>query len=165
MILIIEIVALCLLMTCATVIGNKKNPVRGVHNLPLPIQERVHSLPQYTGSIPPIISSSKRIMKKAPLLIIVLILFTGLVSLAGARTFLIGLLYSFILWAGVKCYSTLVLDCGWYAHTKAAWIPGTEDMEDDYKDYKFYLSSIPRSLLAGGITGAMVGVIIMLIYR
>ncbi len=165
MILLIEIAVLCLLMTGTTIIGTKKNPVRGIHNLPLPIQERVHALPQYTGKIHPIMSSRKRIMKKTPLLIIVLIFFTGLVLLAGAKTFLTGLLYSFILWAGVKCYSTLALDCGWYAHTKAAWILGTEDMESDYKNYKFYLGSIPRSLLAGGITGAVVGIIIMLIYQ
>lgn len=43
------------------------------------------------------------------------------------------------------------------------WIKGTEDLEKEYKNYKFYISSIPRSLIAGFIISIIVGVIINII--
>ena len=81
---------------------------------------------------------------------------------AGARTFLQGFLYTFILWTVIKMYVTLMLNCDWYAHTPSVWIKGTEDMKSEYQNYKFYLSSIPRSLLAGAVVSALVGVVIMI---
>lgn len=62
----------------------------------------------------------------------------------------------------VKLYVTLVLNCGWYAHTPSVWIPGTEDMIDEYKNYSFYLSSIPRSLIVGMFISFLIGSAIML---
>lgn len=81
--------------------------------------------------------------------IVICILFT-VFDIVGTRTV-------------VKFYVTLVLNCGWHAHTPSVWIPGTEDMEASYRNYKFYLSSIPRSLLAGAIVGVIIGGIMELI--
>ena len=75
-------------------------------------------------------------------LIIVFAGFAVIVYLAGAKTFLQGFGYAFGMWVAVKLYVTLVLTCGWYAHTPSVWISGTEDMADEYKNYRFYLSSI-----------------------
>ena len=63
----------------------------------------------------------------------------------------------------IKLYVTLVLNCGWYAHTPSVWIKGTEDMKAEYQNYKFYLSSIPRSLLAGAVVSVLVGIVIMIV--
>lgn len=57
---------------------------------------------------------------------------------------------------------TLVLNCGWYAHAPSVWIKGTEDMKSEYQNYKFYLSSIPRSIAAGVAVAVLVGVVIMI---
>lgn len=163
LIVIIATVIICVLFTLMQVVTAKKNPLSGLHNLPLNIQKRVHSLSQYQGDIEKILSTKERIIKKIPALIIVFAGFAGIVYLAGAETFLQGFGYAFGMWVAVKLYVTLVLTCGWYAHTPAVWIKGTEDMADEYKNYRFYLLSIPRSIFAGAIVSVLVGLVILVI--
>lgn len=162
-VLIIAAIIICLLFTVIIIAGTKKNPISGVHNLPLDIQERVHSSTEYEGKLERILSTRERIIKKLPAVIVLLVLFGGIVYLAGARTFWQGFGYTFGLWAVIKIYVAIVLNCGLYAHTPASWIPGTEDLKSSYQNYKFYLSSIPRSLLAGAIVGVINGVLIIVV--
>ena len=161
LIMLIATIIICMLFTLTVVTGAKKNPVSGLHNLPIEIQERVHSLPEYEGKLERILSTKERIIKKLPAVLVLLALFAGIVYIAGARTFQKGFGYAFGLWAVVKIYVALVLNCGWYAHTPSAWVPGTEDMKASYQNYRFYLKSIPRSLLVGAIVGAIIGGIIL----
>lgn len=102
-------------------------------------------------------------MKKVPALVLILFVFAALVHRAGADSFLTGFGYTFGMWVVVKLYVSLVLMCGWYAHTPSAWIKGTEDMKTSYQNYGFYLSSIPRSLLAGAVGALVVGVMMELV--
>lgn len=149
---------LCLVFTIVVIFSTKKNPLSGLHNLPIDIQERVYSLPEYSGKVGKILSTKERIVKKVPALVLVLFVFAGLVHMAGADSFLKGFGYTFMMWAIVKLYVALVLMCGWYAHSPSAWIKGTEDMKSAYQNYGFYVSSIPRSLLAGAATSVVIGI-------
>lgn len=164
-IILIESAVICVFFTIVVIFGTKKNPARGLHNLPLAIQQRVNSLPEYSkvNRRNKILSTKERIIKKIPALIVVMFLFAGLIYLSGARTFLQGFLYSFVLWAIIKLYVTFVLNCGWYAHTPSVWIKGTENMKSEYQNYKFYMSSIPRSLAAGAAVGVVVGFVMFII--
>lgn len=93
MVLLIECVALCLLFYIINIISYKINPLSGIHNLPIKIQKRVQELPEYKDIKPKkILSTKERIIKKLPTLIVVLIIWTFLVYLAGARTFFKGYL-------------------------------------------------------------------------
>lgn len=47
MVLIIEMIAFCFVFTLAVLFGTKKNPLNGLHNMPVALQERVTSLTQY----------------------------------------------------------------------------------------------------------------------
>ena len=161
MILIIEIIVLCILFSIIIIIGTKKNPLGVLHNLPKAIQERVVSLPEYKDRNVQVVSAKKRILKKLPALVILEFIFCAMIYGAGARTFLQGFLYTFILWTVIKLYITIVLNCGWYAHTPSVWLKGTEDMKSEYQNYKFYLSSIPRSIAAGAAVAVLVGVVII----
>lgn len=163
MILAIEIAVLCALFSVIIIIGTRKNPLGGLHNLPKTIQERVNSLPEYKERNIKLISSKQRILKKLPALVFLSFIFCAMIYGAGARTFPQGFFYTFILWTAVKLYVTLALNCGWYAHTPSVWIKGTEDMKAEYRNYKFYLSSIPRSLAAGAVVSVLVGVVIMIV--
>lgn len=163
LIMVIVTIVICLLFTVAVISGVKKNPTSGLYNLPLDIQERVHSLPEYQGKLERILSTKERIVKKLPVVAVLLIAFAGIVYAAGARTFLQGFGYAFGLWTGIKLYVTLVINCGWYAHTSSGWVPGTEDMKASYQNYGFYLSSIPRSLLVGAMVGLIIGVIMAVV--
>lgn len=163
MILAIEIIVLCLLFSIIVILGTKKNPLGGLHNLPKAIQERVAALPEYKDRNIQVVSAKKRILKKLPALVFIAFIFCAMIYGAGAGTFLQGFLYTFILWTVVKLYAALVLNCGWYAHTPSVWIKGTEDMKAEYQNYKFYLSSIPRSLIAGAVVSVIVGLVIMIV--
>lgn len=158
MALIIEMILVCALFTLMFILGNKKNPLSGLHNMPVELQERVASLPQYENV--KVVRTKERILKKLPALIVLIILFVALIYISGARTFLQGFLNAFLLWLVIKLYVVFVLECGWYAHTPSAWIPGTEDMKECYQNYVFYIKSIPRSLAVGLVAAAIVGGIV-----
>lgn len=159
--IIITAIVICILFTIIEMISVKMNPLSGLHNLPLDIQKRVHSLPEYEGKAGKILSAGERMIKKVPALVLLLFLFAAIVHMAGADTFLVGFLYTFGMWITVKMYVTLVLMCGWYAHSPAVWIKGTEDMKNSYQNYGFYLKSIPRSLLAGFVVGIAIGAMML----
>ena len=161
--ILIEIIIICVFFTFVVIIGTKKNPLNGLHNLPLKIQQRVASLPQYQDI--KILSTKERIIKKLPALFIVLFIFLGLVVLAEAKSFQEGFLYAFIIWFIVKLYVVIVLNCFWYAHHSQYWIKGTEDLKAEYQNYKFYFQSIPRSLVAGCIVSLLIGLIILFINK
>lgn len=158
MILITEMIISCVLFTVMVMSTQRKDPLSGLHNMPIALQERVASLLQYKDV--KAVHTKQRIMKKIPTLIILMFLFALLIYISGARSFRQAFISSFLLWTVIKLYVVLVLDCIWLAHTPAVWIPGTEDMVECYQDYVFYLKSIPHSLLAGLLVSAVVGVII-----
>lgn len=91
--------------------------------------------------------------------------FAGLTYLAGARDFLHGFLYSFIISASVKLYVTLILQCVVLVNSPKLWLPGTEDLKAEWTNRKFYISSIPRSLFAFGLVSLIIGAIISVICR
>lgn len=163
MMLTIEIIVLCILFSVIVIIGTKTNPLGGLHNLPKAIQERVSELPEYRDRNMQVVSVKQRILKKLPALVILVVIFCAMIYGAGARTFLQGFLYTLILWTVIKLYVTVVLNCGWYAHNPSVWIKGTEDMKAEYQNYKFYLSSIPRSIAVGVVLSALVGLVIMIL--
>lgn len=164
MILLIECIGLCMLWGILIIISYKINPLAGIHNLPIEIQKRVQELPEYKDVKPKkILSTKERIMKKIPALIILLVIFGGLVYLAGARTFARGFIYSFTIWFTIKIFVVFIIDILWYSNSPKYWIKGTEDLEKEYKNYKFYISSIPRSLIAGIIVSIIIGITINII--
>ena len=161
MTLLIECIGLCLLFFILNIISYKINPLSGIHNLPIEIQKRVQELPEYKDIKPKkILSTKERIIKKIPALIILLVIWAILVYLAGARTFARGFIYSFIIWFTIKIFVVFIIDVLWYSNSPNYWIKGTEDLENEYKNYKFYMSSIPRSLVAGFIVSIIIGIAI-----
>ena len=107
-----------------------------------------------------ILSTKERIIKKFPALIFLLIFFCFLVYLAGAKNFTQGFIYSFTIWTSIKLFVVFIIDILWYSNSPKYRIKCTEDLEKNYKNYKFYINSIPRSLIAGFIVSLIIGVII-----
>ena len=54
----------------------------------------------------------------------------------------------------VNLFDLVVLDIGVFCHSKKLKIPGTEDMEKEYKDYFFHAK--------GAFIGTLLGVVIAL---
>lgn len=132
--------------------------------MPIKIQERVQELPEYKDIKPKrILSTKERIIKKIPALIVAFVIWRSFVYLVRARTFTRGFIYSFTLWVSVKIFGVVIIDILWYSNSPNYWIKGTEDLEKEYKNYKFYISIIPRSLIAGLLVSIFVGIVINII--
>lgn len=94
----------------------------------------MQELPEYKDVKPKkILSTKERIMKKIPALIILLVIWGGLVYLAGARTFEQGFIYSFTIWFIIKIFVVFIIDILWYSNSPKYWIKGTEDLEKNLK--------------------------------
>lgn len=156
-----ECLGLCLFFYIIIVISYKINSLAGIHNLPIEIQKRVQELPEYKDK--KILSTKERIIKKIPALLVALVILGFMVYVAEARNFWKGFTYSFIIWATIKIFVVFVIDILWYSNSTSYWIKGTEDLEKEYKNYKFYVSSIPRSLAAGFIVSLIIGIAIVII--
>lgn len=114
-------------------------------------------MPEYNNINPKkILSTKERIIKKFPALIFLLIFFCFLVYSAGAKNFTQGFIYSFIIWTSIKLFVVFIIDILWYSNSPKYWIKATEDLEKDYQNYKFYINSIPRSLIAGFIVSLII---------
>ncbi len=87
--------------------------------------------------------------------IAVCLFFTALLSLmtwlAGARDFLTGTLYSYIVWFVVNLFDAIVLDALLFAKWKRIRLPGTEDMDKEY-------ASNWRKWLVDFVCGVFIGV-------
>lgn len=67
---------------------------------------------------------------------------------------------SYGIWTIVDWYDAIVLDIGWFCHSKKVRIPGTEDMVKDYQDYWFHVKAscvgmllgLPTCLIAGFVS-------------
>ena len=119
----------CLLFTLIILPAQYEDPINMIMSYPPGIRKRVEELPQYKGTI--------KQREKAHF---------------GKKIF--GLLF-FV----VNIYDMIVLDWGIFCHSKKLRIPGTEDMDKEYKDYMFHAKGtcvgivlgLMVALLSGGI--------------
>lgn len=160
MIILIESIILCVLFTIPLVISSK-NPLALIHNYPPAIIERVREMGLTDDNHLP--RSKKIILKKAGAALFIAFLFALIVYFVnGARSFLEGFGYTYLLWAIVDWYDAFVIDILWFCHDKRFVIPGTEGMKE-YKDYWFHIKGsfigmtygLPVALLVGAIVALL----------
>ena len=77
-------------------------------------------------------------------------LLSAMVYIAGARDFLTGVLYSYIIWVVVNVFDVIVLDMLVFPYWKRIRLPGTEDMDREY-------SSNWRKHVLDGFYGMVIG--------
>ena len=66
----------------------------------------------------------------------------------------------FTLFLVVNLYDLIVLDCGIFCHSKKLRIPGTEDMEKEYRDYIFHVKGAGVGTVLGLVVAVLSGVLI-----
>lgn len=84
-----------------------------------------------------------------------LILLVGMIYLAGAKSFKQGILYCYCIWFAVNVFDTIVIDLGVMMHWKKCRLPGTEDMDEEYK-------LLTKKSLLDGVYGCVIGIPIAL---
>jgi len=160
-ILFIQCVACCLLFTLVILPAQYKEPINMIMSYPPKIIQRVEELPQYKGTIKQ--REKVHISRKIFGLLFFVILLSGVAYLSGCRSFGTTFVHVFILFVVVNVYDLVVLDWGIFCHSKKLRIPGTEDMEKEYKDYLFHVKGACIGILLGLVVALVSGVIIQLV--
>lgn len=156
MILLIECIIGCFIFGTFIILSVLKNKEMWFHEYPQPVQKRyieLHpdsNIKQIEGLTPRVI------MMKFCACIIFLILLTIMVYLAGAKTFLQATCYCYTIWFAVNAFDTIILDLGLMVHWKKCRLPGTEDMDNEYK-------LLNKKSLLDGIAGCIIGIPIALL--
>ncbi|MDE6389428.1 MAG: hypothetical protein K2L82_16735 [Lachnospiraceae bacterium] len=156
--LFIQCVVCCLLFTLAILPAQYKDPINMIMSYPPKIRQRVEELPQYKGAIKQ--REKAHVGKKIFGLIFFVIALSGCAYLSGCRRFSTTFMHVFILFFVVNIYDLIVLDWGIFCHSKKLRIPGTEDMEKEYKDYMFHVRSACIGIVLGLIVALLSGCII-----
>jgi len=98
----------------------------------------------------------KIITKKTIVSLLFILLLLFMVRIAGARDFITGSCYCYIIWFTVNWFDVIVLDIGILANWKKVRLPGTEDMDKEYR-------SNNRKSIIDGLIGMAIGIVIAII--
>lgn len=153
MLLAIECVAACVVLTLIILPALYQNPVKQIMSYPPSIRKRVESLPQYAGVIQKIERRHITVKICAVFLFAIVLGLTAYFS--GAKTFSSAYFHVFMLFLAVNVYDVVVLDIGLFCHSKKLRIAGTEDMEQAYRDPWFHVIGGFKGLLIGAVTALL----------
>jgi hypothetical protein len=131
LLLLIESAILCGLFTALVLPSQYKNPLSQIANYPAAIRARVEALPQYRGSLPQV--KAKKRAQKIAFVAIAMIAFAAVAHFSGKRTFGAAFVHLFSLAFAVNLYDLVVLDILIFCRDRRLRIPGTEDMEREYR--------------------------------
>ena len=150
---IIESIILCGLFTLAVPLTLMRDPIKGIMSYPPAIRKRVESLSQYRGSIRQ--EEKGHIGKKLLSIPAFVTIFALICWFSGVRSYPHAFLYSFCLFLVVNLYDLIVLDWLWFCRSPRVRLPGTEDMDKEYRDLWYHL----RGFFIGIGIGAGVSVL------
>lgn len=160
MLFIIESVILCIVFTMIVMIPVYKNPMSMIASYPPKIRARVESLPQYRGCFKQ--KEKSHIKRKIVSCFIVVFLLALLDWFSGAQTFGTAFVYSFALFFVVNLYDLFVLDIGITCHDKRIRIPGTEDMEQEYRKIGHHVRGAVKGICIGAVVSMLSALIVLI---
>ena len=134
-VIIIETIVLTVAFTAAILIPLSKNPVWWIFNYPKDIQEEYFKTHE---RIPAEFFSPTVLLKKGMAVLVTLVLFLGVIKLAGAYDFCTAFAVSYGIWLLIDWYDCFIMDWILFANIKAFRLPGTEHMDDAYHQKKYH---------------------------
>ena len=161
MILLVECAVAVALFSAFVIPSTARDPLGWISDYPPAIRERCEQL----GLVKPTerrftpAELSRKVVGVAVLLAALVLLLT---KVNGATTFWQGFRDSYVIWLAIAWWDALVVDCGWFCHSKRVRIPGTEDMPE-YHDYLFHVKQscigtalgLPVCLLVGFLVSVL----------
>lgn len=157
MIILIESLLLCLIFTLMVYIMSRK-PIQTLYNYPPKIQERVMSLEAYKDQIPT--RKNKLVAKCGASLLFVIVISLILRYINGYTSFLQAFGWGFLLWTVVNHFDLIVLDIIWFCHDPYFVFKGTEDMVDEYHNYRFHIKGFFIGEMLALVVCALAGVVV-----
>ena len=161
MVLFVQCVICCILFTLIILPAQYKEPINMIMSYPPAIRKRVESLPQYQGTIKQ--RENSHIVKKIVGLIFFVIVLSVVAYCSGCRSFVTTFVHVFTLFFVVNIYDLIVLDWGIFCHSGKLRIPGTEDMEKEYKDYGFHVKGTLVGCALGLVVALLSGCVVSLV--
>jgi small-conductance mechanosensitive channel len=120
---------------------------------PKEIRERIENLPQYKDIIQ---AEEKRHLSIKLIAVLIFAIVLAVVAYySGAKSFTSAYFHVFILFFVVNIYDMIVLDIGVFCHSKRTRIPGTEDMDKEYRN--------PWHHIRGAVKGTIIGTFVALL--
>ncbi|WP_346849062.1 hypothetical protein [Clostridium sp. UBA3061] len=153
MILFIECVISCAVFTLIILPSLYKDPIKHIMSYPKEIIERVENLPQYKDVIK--VEKKRHLSIKLISVLIFAIVLAVVAYYSGAKNFKSAYIHVFILFFVVNIYDMIVLDIGLFCHSKRTRIPGTEDMDKEYKN--------PWHHIRGAVIGIIISTVVALL--
>lgn len=149
----IQCIVFCALFTLIILPAQYKNPITMIMSYPPNIIKRVESLPEYQGHIKQ--NEKAHLTKKLFGLIFFVFVLSLIAYYSGCRDFKSTFIHVFTLFFTVNLFDLVILDWGIFCHSQKLRIPGTEDMEKEYKDYFFHF----KGFLIGNTLGIIVALL------
>lgn len=146
----IQIIGACFIFTLIVLPPLYKNPINQIMSFPPEIRKRVDSLDQYKDIYKD--KKNKHISRKIIALLTFTVILGFIAYYSGARTFRQVLIHVFIIFLGINLYDLIILDILLFCNSKKTRIPGTEDMDLEYKS--------PIHHIKGAFIGLLLGVIV-----
>jgi len=161
MLLFLQCLAGCVLLTVVILSAQYKDPIKMIASYPPEVIRRVEQLPQYRDTIKQ--REKAHLIKKIVGLIFFVLVFAAVAHVSGCRSFVEAFLHVFTIFFTVNLFDLLVLDWGVFCHSRKLRIPGTEDMDGAYKDYAFHAQGAAVGCVLGVMVALLAGGIVHLI--
>ena len=158
MILFIECAILCVAFTLIILPAQYRNPIKMIISYPPNVIKRVEGLPEYKDFVKK--EEKKHVGKKVFGIFFFALILAVVAYLSGCHDFYTTFIHVFIIFAVVNLYDMIVLDWGVFCHSKRLRIPGTEDMDADYKDYLFHAKGAMIGMVLGVIVAVLAGILV-----
>lgn len=161
MILFVECVISCAVFTLIILPSLYKDPIKHIMSYPKEIIERVENLPKYKDVIK---GEEKRHLSIKLISVLIFAIVLAVVAYySGAKNFKSAYIHVFILFFVVNIYDMIVLDIGLFCHSKRTRIPGTEDMDKEYKNPWHHIKGAGIGIIIGTIVALLSGAIVHII--
>lgn len=147
MLLAIECGVICIIFAVVIMLTQYKNPIKYIMSYPPEIRKSVELLPEYKNYIKS--TEKKHITMKLIAVLVFIILLSTVAYFSGAKTFETAFIHVFVLFLSVNLFDLFVLDIGVFCHSKKLRIPGTEDMDKEYKNYLFHIKGALKGIVLG----------------
>lgn len=132
-----------------------KEPIKHIMSYPTEIRKRVESLPQYKDVI------QKKEKEHLTVKIIAVFMFAIILAViayfSGAKSFSKAYIHVFTLFFVVNIYDMIVLDIGLFCHSKKTRIPGTEDMDKEYRSPWYHIKGAGIGTIIGAVVALLSG--------
>lgn len=100
----------------------------------------------------------KWLAKLMPVIVVLLVVLTGIVYAAGARSFWEGFCYTLLIWFILELCVTFGFACGWYMHVKQVDYFRIEERTGVVPQYPFFIiKGVLESFCAGVLISALIG--------